>query len=195
MGRWLSPDWSAKAEPVPYAKLDNPQSLNLYTYALNNPLTNVDRDGHEATWEIDRKNKTIKLTVNITVYGPGANAAYAKGLQSAIDSAWSGKVKVGDDTYSLTTSAHVSVYDAASGVGAENKNWLYVATPGSGGGSEFDGRAGHQDHFGRWTGRVDPAQKPERHEAGHMLGLGDDYYEDTQRPLPGPGPGYFYRPE
>ena len=26
MGRFMSPDWSAKAEPVPYAKLDNPQS-------------------------------------------------------------------------------------------------------------------------------------------------------------------------
>jgi len=24
MGRWMSPDWSAKEEPVPYAKLDNP---------------------------------------------------------------------------------------------------------------------------------------------------------------------------
>lgn len=46
MGRFLSPDWSAKAEPVPYAKLDNPQSLNLYTYALNNPLRNIDKDGH-----------------------------------------------------------------------------------------------------------------------------------------------------
>ncbi|MES2394020.1 MAG: RHS repeat-associated core domain-containing protein [Acidobacteriota bacterium] len=29
MGRWVSPDWSAKEEPVPYAKLDDPQSLNL----------------------------------------------------------------------------------------------------------------------------------------------------------------------
>jgi hypothetical protein len=29
MGRFMSPDWSAKAEPVPYAKLDNRQSLNL----------------------------------------------------------------------------------------------------------------------------------------------------------------------
>jgi RHS repeat-associated protein len=46
MGRWMSPDWSAKVEPVPYAKLDNPQSLNLYTYALNNPLRNIDKDGH-----------------------------------------------------------------------------------------------------------------------------------------------------
>jgi RHS repeat-associated protein len=46
MGRFMSPDWSAKEEPVPYAKLDNPQSLNLYSYVLNNPLSNVDTDGH-----------------------------------------------------------------------------------------------------------------------------------------------------
>ena len=46
MGRWLSPDWSAKIAPVPYASLSNPQSLNLYGYVLNNPLTGVDLDGH-----------------------------------------------------------------------------------------------------------------------------------------------------
>jgi RHS repeat-associated protein len=46
MGRFMSPDWSAKVEPVPYAKLDNPQSLNLYAYVGNNPLTDVDVDGH-----------------------------------------------------------------------------------------------------------------------------------------------------
>jgi RHS repeat-associated protein len=46
MGRFISPDWSAKAEPVPYAKLDNPQSLNLYAYMMNNPLAGVDPDGH-----------------------------------------------------------------------------------------------------------------------------------------------------
>jgi RHS repeat-associated protein len=47
MGRFMSPDWSAKEEPVPYAKLDNPQSLNLYSYVLNNPITAFDNDGHE----------------------------------------------------------------------------------------------------------------------------------------------------
>lgn len=49
MGRWLSPDWSAKVEPVPYSKLDDPQTLNLYAYVTNNPLTRADADGH-ATW-------------------------------------------------------------------------------------------------------------------------------------------------
>jgi RHS repeat-associated protein len=46
MGRFMSPDWSAKIEPVPYSKLDNPQSLNLYAYVGNNPLGGVDADGH-----------------------------------------------------------------------------------------------------------------------------------------------------
>jgi RHS repeat-associated protein len=46
MGRWMSPDWSAKEEPVPYAKMDDPQSLNLYGYVRNNPLSKTDSDGH-----------------------------------------------------------------------------------------------------------------------------------------------------
>jgi len=46
MGRFMSPDWSAKVEPVPYAKLGNPQSLNLYAYVYNNPLTGLDPSGH-----------------------------------------------------------------------------------------------------------------------------------------------------
>ena len=46
MGRFLSPDWSSKEEPVPYAKLDNPQTLNLYNYMRNNPLGGTDPDGH-----------------------------------------------------------------------------------------------------------------------------------------------------
>jgi RHS repeat-associated protein len=48
LGRFTSPDWSATAEPVPYATLDNPQSLNLYAYLRNNPLDGVDPDGHDS---------------------------------------------------------------------------------------------------------------------------------------------------
>jgi len=46
MGRFMSPDWSEEQEPVPYADLFNPQSLNLYGYVNNNPLSRVDKDGH-----------------------------------------------------------------------------------------------------------------------------------------------------
>jgi RHS repeat-associated protein len=50
MGRFMSPDWAAQEEPVPYAKPDDPQSLNLYAYVENNPLLRVDADGHFPDW-------------------------------------------------------------------------------------------------------------------------------------------------
>ena len=46
LGRFMSPDWSAKEEPVPYANLGDPQSLNLYAYVYNNPLIRTDPNGH-----------------------------------------------------------------------------------------------------------------------------------------------------
>jgi len=46
LGRFVSADWSATPEPVPYADLGDPQSLNLYTYVRNVPTSKADRDGH-----------------------------------------------------------------------------------------------------------------------------------------------------
>jgi RHS repeat-associated protein len=65
MGRFLSPDWSAKVEPVPYSKLDDPQSLNLYAYVQNNPLIRVDVDGHDF----------VILNDSQVVHGNGHNAS------------------------------------------------------------------------------------------------------------------------
>ena len=45
-GRFTTPDWSAKPQPVPYADFAKPQSLNLYSYLRNNPLNETDPDGH-----------------------------------------------------------------------------------------------------------------------------------------------------
>lgn len=43
----MSPDWAQKAEPVPYAKMDDPLSLNLYSYVRNNLMVELDADGHQ----------------------------------------------------------------------------------------------------------------------------------------------------
>jgi RHS repeat-associated protein len=45
-GRFTSPDWSAVPQPVPYADLSDPQTLNLYGYVRNNPLSKADQGGH-----------------------------------------------------------------------------------------------------------------------------------------------------
>ncbi|HEY4355094.1 MAG TPA: RHS repeat-associated core domain-containing protein [Acidobacteriaceae bacterium] len=49
VGRFTSPDWSAKSDPVPYARLGDPQTLNLYAYVMNNPVTRGDANGHAPT--------------------------------------------------------------------------------------------------------------------------------------------------
>ncbi len=47
MGRYMSPDYNEDdLDPIPYADLSDPQTMNLYGYAENNPLSNIDVDGH-----------------------------------------------------------------------------------------------------------------------------------------------------
>jgi len=99
MGRFLTPDWSAKVAPVPYAKLDDPQSLNLYSYVRNNPLSKVDKDGHCSAPSVGKgqigvcidlyiQAKTINLVGQGDGRGPAANdpkATYREEIQLAID--------------------------------------------------------------------------------------------------------------
>jgi RHS repeat-associated protein len=75
MGRFLSPDWSAKEEPVPYAKLDNPQTLNLYAYVQNNPLIRVDEDGHDALQIVDQRTGHVTILIPVHMTGRGATKA------------------------------------------------------------------------------------------------------------------------
>ena len=51
MGRFMTPDWAARPASVPYAVFGDPQSLNLYGYVRNDPVSMADADGH--TWEQD----------------------------------------------------------------------------------------------------------------------------------------------
>jgi RHS repeat-associated protein len=50
MGRFLSPDYADEDDgpvSIPNYNPSNPQSLNLYSYVRNNPLTSTDPDGHD----------------------------------------------------------------------------------------------------------------------------------------------------
>jgi hypothetical protein len=44
----MSPDLASKAEAVPYSDFSDPQSLSLYGYVRNNPVSRLDADGHAA---------------------------------------------------------------------------------------------------------------------------------------------------
>ena len=46
LGRFMSPDWSSFPTTTPYADFKNPQSLNAYSYAKNNPTSLTDPNGH-----------------------------------------------------------------------------------------------------------------------------------------------------
>jgi RHS repeat-associated protein len=59
MGRYMSPDWSKNPQGVPYADFTNPQSLNLYSYVKNNPLSSFDDDGH------------VTIQIRYSEIGPG----------------------------------------------------------------------------------------------------------------------------
>ena len=53
-GRFLSPDYWGDDDgppgPLPYGDLNDPQSLNLYGYVRNNPLSRTDSDGHDCIY-------------------------------------------------------------------------------------------------------------------------------------------------
>ncbi len=54
LGRFSSPD-----DPLVDQEAKDPQSWNLYSYVRNNPLRNVDRDGHTCSFAKDDQGRTI----------------------------------------------------------------------------------------------------------------------------------------
>ena len=46
LGRFMTPDWAARPATVPYAVFGDPQSLNLYNYVRNDPISLTDAEGH-----------------------------------------------------------------------------------------------------------------------------------------------------
>lgn len=71
LGRFMTPDWAAKPTTVPYASFGDPQTLNLYAYVRNNPVSRADADGHCAD---HYKDGTCKVNVDSATGQAGAKA-------------------------------------------------------------------------------------------------------------------------
>jgi RHS repeat-associated protein len=87
MGRFMSPDWASNPTAVPYASYANPQTLNLYGYMHNNPLSGVDADGHVdwgALWQAGKEmvgalSAKVGLGVGLKATGGSKGAQFSVG--------------------------------------------------------------------------------------------------------------------
>jgi RHS repeat-associated protein len=95
LGRFLTPDWAATPVPIPYANPANPQTLNLYSYVENNPITGTDPDGHATDTELqlvsDAAVTSMLRWVGVRMVGaaaavPAAGAIIGLEVKSLIDS-------------------------------------------------------------------------------------------------------------
>ncbi|HEY6253860.1 MAG TPA: RHS repeat-associated core domain-containing protein [Candidatus Angelobacter sp.] len=94
LGRYMSPDWSARPTTVPYADLSNPQTLNLYTFGRNNPTSIPDSDGHCPGDNCSNVQVTVTadspphMIINGKV--PGAGGGYVSGAGTTTTITFSG---------------------------------------------------------------------------------------------------------
>ncbi len=112
MGRFMSPDPSS----LEFADPSNPQSLNLYSYAQNNPLTNVDPTGLDCVYYNDAGSGVESIDRNSSSGECGSNGGdYVNGRIQSIQTFGSG----GDTTFGFRSSD------------SSNNHLTYANAPGS----------------------------------------------------------------
>ncbi len=108
-GRFLSPDYmgiGSDPVPVPSADFENPQSLNLYGYVHNSPLSNIDPDGHDCVVQTVRNPASESVSVtpgscDSVKTGDGQSKTYIAGTvdTSSIQSNGTGGITFGYTSY------------------------------------------------------------------------------------------------
>jgi RHS repeat-associated protein len=133
LGRFTGPDYVGDGldpVPVPWADFSNPQSLNLYGYVRNNPLTNSDPDGNDCV--VQTRNSATAETVTVSSgncdnvnVGDGETKSYINGTVDvgSIKGDGSGGITFGYTPYSGSGSSGVA--DLASAPIPENTGLAY----------------------------------------------------------------------
>jgi RHS repeat-associated protein len=143
MGRWTTPDWSERPVAVPYALFGDPQSLNLYLYVRNDPVTQADADGHVYAGEDGgtgaesdkvipglkpqpRLSETVEVSAGVCVcagasahLGPVNLGAKAEAAGAEIKTDLAGHVQTSGSLGSVALNANVGPAKVAIGGGVE----------------------------------------------------------------------------
>lgn len=129
MGRWLSPDWAEKPTAVPYADFTNPQSLNLYQYMRNNPLSKADPDGHcDLCWDL-----VTAVSTYVATHPDVANAIDKVGssLGIKVSLGVGGGGSVGAAKVEGSATGHVSLSGEGVGAGGQLSGGVRVGPVGA----------------------------------------------------------------
>ncbi len=176
IGRWLQRD--------PAGFMDG---VNLYEYVASRPVASTDADGRKANVSVNSSSCTISVTVNIGIYGEKASHGMAAQVKSAIEGKWNGHDTkqgcTGDgEGCKVRVIANVKYYPNA-------KHWISVPEDNQ---IKFDGETNRSWvssgllrtwSYGHWDEQPRGGDGTFAHEAGHLMGLPDDYKDD-------PGTGY-----
>lgn len=123
LSRFMTPDWGGplpnSPDPVPWAELDNPQSLNLYGYVHNNPTSLADPDGHDCVVQSSTGSSSEKVNVssgncdNVKV-GDGQTKTFVDGTVTSISKGADGRsIDIG-----------YTANDGSGAVGITNANFV-----------------------------------------------------------------------
>jgi RHS repeat-associated protein len=188
LGRFITPDWAAKAAAVPYADFADPQSLNLYTYVRNIPTTKVDPDGHddcctaEIGWVVLAYPGAVGAVTGALATAGEAVISTVLSPVAALSIVFSSTTMSTHDTLQVSTERFKVPKQGVSGKEAASDvpEWVKIYRPKVGeAGRDFAKRILKEKYGEDWDGNTGPDS-----EFNKIKKYGDRKFED---PPPPPG--------